>query len=147
MMKPEDSPVTGRTSPNCVRITVGLEVVDFERFRQWAVEVLGGRWLDVRADEAGFVHHAELSLHGSVIFVGSSASKDSVSSRMTIYLPGCSHQEIDAAAAASTSYGLEPVCGPVQAPYGVYEAWIKDPEGFTWVLCDYEPLTGGTSPS
>ena len=136
-----DAVTTSSSAPDSrTRVTVGLEVREFERFRTWATQVLGGQWLDVRADDTGFVHHAELSVHGSVIFVGSTTSEDAVSSRMVIYLPGCSRAEVDAAAAASLAYGSEPACPPVEAPYGVYETWLKDPEGFTWVLCDYDPL-------
>ena len=119
---------------------------------EWLEKIFGFARHAVYEGENGTIGHAELTLGGGMIMLGSAKDDEfgrgfktpdelnGVETR-SIYLVV---PDADAAHARAVSAGAE-IIRPLQdTPYGSREFGVKDPEGYTWIAGTYDPwLTHG----
>lgn len=100
--------------------------------------------LMVVPDEDGSITHAELSVGGEIIMLGSSkpelgwVSPLSLSARnatVCMALPG----NVDEQFARAVAAGATVVRAPYDTSYGAREFSVRDPEGHEWHLGTYRP--------
>lgn len=121
-------------------IALAITVNDYDAFTHWTQTVLDSVVTELHRDDTGFVHHAVLSIHGSALLLGTADPlTPPPSDRAIIYITGMTTTDIDAAHQKAFHQGTPIICAPTLAPYDVYETWLTDTEGFTWVLCNYTP--------
>ncbi len=113
----------------------------------------GFRELLVVPDEHGGIAHAELSIGGEVIMVGSSKPELGWASPLDLparnatvyaYVP-----DVDAHSARAIAAGATIVRAPYDTPYGTREYSVRDPEQHEWHFGTYRPApaTDATAPS
>jgi uncharacterized glyoxalase superfamily protein PhnB len=113
----------------------------------WLVKAFGFERHAVYEGEDGSILHAELTLGGGMIMLGS-GKEDEYSRTMkrpdelegvetrSVYLVVA---DADAAFARATSAGAV-VTRPLQdTPYGSRDFTVKDPEGYSWSVGTYDP--------
>jgi uncharacterized glyoxalase superfamily protein PhnB len=114
---------------------------------EWLCTVFGFERHAVYESEAGTVMHAELTLGGGMIMVGSEKNDEyqrgfkppkelgNIETR-SIYLVV---ENVDAVYARAIAAGGT-ITRPLQeTPYGSREFGVKDPEGHSWVVGTYNP--------
>jgi uncharacterized glyoxalase superfamily protein PhnB len=113
----------------------------------WFCKVFGFERHAVYAGEPGIIGHAELTLNGGMIMLGS-AKDDEYSSRYTSPddLDGVETRgayivvaDADAAHARAVAAGGRIVRPLQDTSYGSREFAVRDPEGHTWSVGTYDP--------
>lgn len=104
---------------------------------------LGARQREVHRDDAGAIHHGELVIEDSIIFVGqfreppaASAPAPAGQSRLSLYLTVA---DPDAHHARAVAAGATVTRELVDTDYGSREYSIVDPEGNGWSFGTYDP--------
>jgi uncharacterized glyoxalase superfamily protein PhnB len=113
----------------------------------WLNQVFGFERQTVIEGENGVVHHAELTLGGAMVMLGT--GKDDEYSRnfkSPIDLDGVETcalylvvPDADAAHARAVAAGATVVRPLQDTPYGSREFTVKDPEGHSWTAGTYDP--------
>jgi uncharacterized glyoxalase superfamily protein PhnB len=114
---------------------------------EWLCKVFGFREHAVYKNEDGSIAHAELTLGGGMIMLGS--GKDDEYGRgfkppnemggietRSVYLVV---PDADAAHARAVAAGAVITRPPQDTPYGSREFGVKDPEGHSWTAGTYDP--------
>jgi uncharacterized glyoxalase superfamily protein PhnB len=114
---------------------------------EWLCGVIGFSRNAVFEGENGTIGHAELTLNGGMIMLGS-AKDDKHSSRFKSpdELDGVETRgvyivvgDVEAVHARAVAAGA-PIIRPLQdTPYGSREFAVRDPEGHTWSVGTYDP--------
>jgi len=110
----------------------------------WLCSVIGFTRHAVYEGENGTIGHAELTLNGGMIMLGSQkdddhsarfkspAETEGVETR-SVYIVVSDVEAVHARA------GSEIIRPPQDTPYGSREFAVKDPEGHSWSLGNYDP--------
>ena len=114
---------------------------------EWLCEVIGFERHAVYEGENGTVGHAELTLGGGMIMLGSQKDDehgrrfkspaemdDTETSSIYVVVPDA--DEVHARAAA---FGATIIRSVQDTPYGSREFAVKDPEGHSWSVGTYDP--------
>ena len=114
---------------------------------EWLCQVLGFERHAVHEGENGTIAHAELTLNGGMIMLGSQKDDDyGKAFKSPQELGGIETRSVylvvpdaDAAYARAQAAGAE-IIRPIQeTPYGSRDFGVKDPEGHTWWAGTYDP--------
>jgi uncharacterized glyoxalase superfamily protein PhnB len=97
----------------------------------WLGRAFGFEPLAVHPPEGDTVHHAELSLDGAVIMLGSGDPKGSTSYIAT--------EDVDARFERAVAAGADVVRPLNDTDYGSREFSVRDPEGHVWSFGTYRP--------
>ena len=118
---------------------------DAEAAIRWLGEALGFEPHAVHRDDDGTVAHAELSLGGQMIMLGTKRSSDPLP-RVTPREAGgvTSHayiaiEDADALFERATSAGADVVMPLTDTDYGSRDFSVRDPEGHLWSFGTYRP--------
>jgi uncharacterized glyoxalase superfamily protein PhnB len=134
-------------------IIPALRYRDAPAAMEWLCRVLGFEKHVVYSNPDGTIAHAELTLGGGMVMLGS--GKDDEHSRrfkspdeLNGVETGGSYvvvADADAAYARAQAAGAQ-IARPLQdMPYGSREFAVKDPEGHTWGVGTYDPWTAPKS--
>jgi uncharacterized glyoxalase superfamily protein PhnB len=128
-----------------VRQTIypAVRYADADAALSFLTAALGAREREVYRDGSGAIHHGEIEIEGSMIFIGqfreappASAPAPAEESPMSVYLvvsdPDAHHARAVAAGATVTRE-------LVDTEYGSREYSIVDPEGNGWSFGTYDP--------
>lgn len=113
----------------------------------WLCQVFGFERHAVYETEPGIIGHAELSLNGGMIMLGSAKddehairyqTPDALSGAETggLYVVVADVAAVHTRAVAAGARILRPI---TETPYGSREFALKDPEGFSWSVGTYDP--------
>jgi uncharacterized glyoxalase superfamily protein PhnB len=114
---------------------------------EWLCQVLGFQRHAVYPGENGSIAHAELTLGGGMVMLGSAKDDDlSRNYKSPADLDGMETRSVyivvpdaDAAHARALAANATIVRPLHDTPYGSREFAVKDPEGHTWGLGTYDP--------
>ena len=117
----------------------------------WLCKVLGFERHAVYEGEDGTIAHAELTLGGGMIMLGTGKDDEfSRSFKSPLELGGIETRTVyivvpdaDAAHARALAAGAEVIRPLHETPYGSREFGVKDPEGHTWIAGTYDPWDAG----
>ena len=104
----------------------------------WHDNTLGFEEARVYEGEGGLIEHAELSIAGNLVMLGSDRSEDEeryTTSRSVTYV---AIEDPDALHERASSAGGNPT-ELVDQDYGSRDFSIQDPEGHTWAFGTYRP--------
>jgi uncharacterized glyoxalase superfamily protein PhnB len=113
----------------------------------WLCNVLGFERHAVHEGPDGSIGHAELSLNGGMIMLGSAKDDehgrrfkspdelDGMETRSVYIVVG----DADAVYARAVAAGTEIIRPPQDTPYGSREFALRDPEGHSWSVGTYDP--------
>ena len=123
-----------------------LRYADAPKMIDWLCETLGFERKMVMEDGSGGVGHAELTLGGGMIMLGSAREDGFGKLQSSAQALGGNSQsayvvvaDADAAYAKVTAAGGEIVRGLVDQEYGSREFSLRDPEGVLWNVGTYDP--------
>lgn len=122
------------------RIYPAVRYDDARAAIDWLTSCLGFRDDVVYEGEGATIAHAQLSLGGNLIMLGS--RKDDV---FGVYIALDSPEEVDAQYARAKSAGAEIVRELCDTEYGSREFGVRDPEGHLWSFGTYHPRAGETT--
>ena len=113
----------------------------------WLCKVFGFERHAVYEGEDGTIAHAELTLGGGMIMLGTGKDDEfSLSFKSPHELGGIETRTVyivvpdaDAAHARALAAGAEVIRPLHETPYGSREFGVKDPEGHTWIAGTYDP--------
>ena len=131
--------LSGRPTPEGLRTVTpyfhprsGAQMIDFLKRAFGAEEV--ARYQDA----SGAIVHARVTIAGAAIEMGE-AHGPYQPMPMAIYLYV---RHVDATYRRALDAGATSVLAPTDQPYGDRNAWVRDPEGYTWYIAT--PLGGAT---
>jgi len=112
----------------------------------WLKSALGFQERVTYGDDAGGVVHAELSLNGNLIMLGSSkpdaygkSPKELGGLTGTIYIALDSPSDVDALCARAKRAGAAILSDIHDTDYGSHDFTLRDPEGHVWSFGTYAP--------
>ena len=110
----------------------------------WLEAALGARQGMVSQNSEGVVMHAELTIAGGVVMLGSNSQGDD--GRLTlptggasVYVAVDSAEQVDELFATATAAGADVLQPVTDQPYGSHEFSVTDPEGNAWSVGTYRP--------
>jgi len=112
----------------------------------WLEQALGLKQGMVSQNSDGVVMHAELSIAGATLMLGSNSKGDD--DRLALPTGGASvYIALDSAAAVDALFeraeaaGAGVLMAPTDQPYGSHEFSVTDPEGNAWSVGTYRPTS------
>jgi uncharacterized glyoxalase superfamily protein PhnB len=114
---------------------------------EWLCNVLGFARHAVYANPDGTIGHAELTLNGGMIMLGSQkddeyANKFKSPSELGGFESRSAYivvPDADAVYSRAVAAGAQIIRAPQDTPYGSREFAVKDPEGHSWSVGTYNP--------
>lgn len=100
---------------------------------EWLTTVLGMRQVVRAALPDGWVGHIELERAGSIVLLGRRGAAFTGSAGVTQVFV----DDVGAACERVAAAGGRVLEEPAERPWGVRQAVLADPEGQTWVVCQY----------
>jgi uncharacterized glyoxalase superfamily protein PhnB len=119
----------------------------------WLKSALGFEENVVYPDDAGGIAHAQLSLNGNLIMLGSVKDDGFSQSPQTlggttggIYVAFDTPAEVDALHARAKAAGAQIIREVNDTDYGSHEFGVRDPEGYLWGFGTYRPQATDAPP-
>jgi uncharacterized glyoxalase superfamily protein PhnB len=130
------------TSPvNSASFYAGLLYEDADAGIAWLETTLGCEQRELVRDEDGHVVHAELTLGGSIVMLGSAGvgREPFRSLPARCQLLYCAVDDPDALHDRAVAAGAEVALGLTDTDYGSRDFTLRDPEGNLWSFGTYRP--------
>jgi uncharacterized glyoxalase superfamily protein PhnB len=107
----------------------------------WLERTLGFQIIEDHRDEAGAVVHAEMSLGGAIVMLGTAGAGREPFNSLTAggRLVYCAVDEIDALYARAQENGADIALEIMDTDYGSRDFTVRDPEGNLWAFGTYRP--------
>jgi uncharacterized glyoxalase superfamily protein PhnB len=121
------------TAKTAQRIYPALRYANAKAAIAWLNAALGFREREICAGEGDAIAHAELSIGGNLIMLGSGEGAGG------IYVALDSAAEVDAAYARAKAAGAQISRELCDTDYGSREFSVRDPEGHVWSFGTYRP--------
>jgi uncharacterized glyoxalase superfamily protein PhnB len=114
---------------------------DVDAELDWLERALGFERREVNRDDAGNVHHAEMSLGGAIVMLGTAgAGREPFSSLPAAgTLVYCAVADVDGLHERARAAGAEIPLEPMDTDYGSRDFAARDPEGNIWSFGTYRP--------
>jgi uncharacterized glyoxalase superfamily protein PhnB len=114
---------------------------DAEGAIDWLERVLGFERGEVYRDEEGNVAHAELSLHGATVMLGSAGVgrepfRSVPAAGSVVY---CAVDDVDSLYDRARAAGADIPLELTETDYGSRDFTVRDPEGSLWAFGTYRP--------
>lgn len=110
----------------------------------WLEGALGMQRGLVSQTSEGVVMHAEVSIAGAALMLGSNSEGDDERLELpagggSVYVALDSAEQVDELFASATAAGADVLMPVTDQPYGSHEFTVADPEGNAWSVGTYRP--------
>ena len=110
----------------------------------WLERALGMQRGLVSQTSEGVVMHAEVSIAGATLMLGSNSEGDDERLELpsgggSVYVALDSPEQVDQLFASATAAGADVLMPVTDQPYGSHEFTVADPEGNAWSVGTYRP--------
>jgi uncharacterized glyoxalase superfamily protein PhnB len=114
---------------------------DADAAMRWLESVLGFERREEHRDDAGNVQHAELSLGGAIVMLGTAGAGREPFRSLPVggALVYCALDEVDHLFERARTAGADIPVEPTDTDYGSRDFTVRDPEGNLWAFGTYRP--------